>query len=111
VGAFGDILPGVPRAVDEVGGVGGRSMDETAASEIEKIRIRLGEIQSERQQLAESDDERRKELLDEEHKLQNRLTGLEDRLAEEDTGEAEEEAARQTDLTQTPNLPDSNDEP
>jgi predicted nuclease with TOPRIM domain len=86
-------------------------MDEAAASEIEKIRIRLGEIQAERQQVAESDDERRKKLLDEEHKLQNRLAGLEDRVAEEGTGAAEEEAARQTDLTQTPNLPDSSDEP
>jgi predicted nuclease with TOPRIM domain len=84
-------------------------MDEAVASEIEEIRTRLGEISDERKQLS-AEDARREELVDEEHKLQNRLSELEDRVADEDAGEAEKEAAAQTDLTRTPELPDSEDE-
>jgi predicted nuclease with TOPRIM domain len=84
-------------------------MDEVVASEIEEIRTRLGEIHDERKQLA-AEDARRDELVDEEHKLQNRLSELKDRVAQEEAGEAEKEAAEQTDLTRTPELPDSKDE-
>jgi predicted nuclease with TOPRIM domain len=86
-------------------------MDEAIASEIEDIRTRLSEISDEREHLSGDNHGRGKELLDEEHQLQNRLAELEDRVAEEDAGEAEKKAAAQTDLTQTPKLPDSDDEP
>jgi hypothetical protein len=82
-------------------------MDEAVASEIKDIRTRLVEIHDEREHLAENETARREELLDEEHKLENRLAELEDRLAEEDAGVAEKRAAAQTDLTGTPKLPDS----
>jgi predicted nuclease with TOPRIM domain len=89
----------------------GLPMDEELASEIEDICTRLVEIQEEREHLPENEAGRREELLDEEHKLENRLAELEDRLAEEDAGVAEKRAADQTDLTRTPKLPDSENQP
>lgn len=83
------------------------SMDEAVASEIEKIKTRLAAIGDEREHLSAEDTGRRKALVDEEHKLETRLVELEDRLAEEDTGDAEHQAAAQTDLTRTPKLPDT----
>lgn len=85
-------------------------MDEAVAVEIEDIRTRLDEIHEERERPSDDDRDRREELLDEEHKLQNRLAELEDRVAEEDAGAAEKEASEQTDLTETPTLPDSDSE-
>lgn len=86
-------------------------MDEVVASEIEDIRTRLVEINDEREHIPENETGRRDELLDEEHKLEIRLTELEDHLAEEDAGAAEKRAAAQTDLTRTPKLPDSERKP
>lgn len=84
-------------------------MDEAVASEIEDIRKRLIEIHDERSHLPEAETRRKELLLEEEHKLENRLVELEDRLADEDAGVAETQAAAQTDLTRTPDLPDSED--
>jgi predicted nucleic acid-binding Zn-ribbon protein len=80
-------------------------MDETLIAEIENIRTRLSEITDEREHLPDTADSRREELLEEEHRLESRLTTLEDEAAEEESGVAEEKASRQTDLTHAPKLP------
>lgn len=82
-------------------------MDEHAASEIVEIRRRLTEIDDEREHIPAGDTKRSEELLDEEHRLETRLAELEDHAVEGEAGEAEEEAAAQTDLTRTPKLPDT----
>lgn len=82
-------------------------MDEQAASEIREIRRRLTEIDDERGHIPAGDTKRSEELLDEEHRLETRLAELEDQAVEGEAGEAEEEAAAQTDLTRTPKLPDT----
>lgn len=81
-------------------------MDEKATEEIEEIRARLSEITDEREHLPDDADARREELLEEEHRLEARLTSLEDELAKETSGEAEEKAAKQTNLTEPPQLPE-----
>lgn len=81
-------------------------MGENVAAEIEKIRARLEEITDEREHRAEDSYSRHEELLEEEHRLEARLTSLEDTVAGKTSGEAEEEAARQTDLTRPPKLPE-----
>jgi len=86
-------------------------MNEALASEIEDIRTRLVEIHQEREHLPENEAGRREELLNEEHELENRLAELEDRLAQEDAGVAEKRVSDQTDLTRTPKLPDSENQP
>lgn len=84
-------------------------MNETLISEIEEIKARLGEIADEREHLPGESEERREELLAEEHRLENRLTVLEDEVVEKDSGEAEEEASKQTDLTRSPQLPEDSE--
>lgn len=81
-------------------------MNETLTSEIEEIRARLGAIADEREHLPDASGDRREELLAEEHKLETRLTVLEDEVVGKDSGEAQEEASRQTDLTRSPQLPE-----
>lgn len=82
-------------------------MDEVVASEIQEIRSRLSEIEDEREHIRAEDAKRLEELLDEEHSLVTRLAELEDQAVEDEPGEAEEEAAAQTDLTRPPKLPDN----
>ena len=84
-------------------------MNETLISEIEEIKARLGEIADEREHLPEESEERSEELLAEEHRLENRLTALEDEVVEKDSGEAQEEASKQTDLTRSPQLPEDSE--
>lgn len=84
-------------------------MNETLVSEIEEIKARLSEIADERKHLPEKSEDRREELLAEEHKLETRLTALEDEVVEQDSGEAQEEASKQTDLTRSPQLPEDPD--
>lgn len=81
-------------------------MDETLIEEIEDIRTRLSEITHERGHLPDAADARRQGLLEEEHRLEARLTTLEDEAAEEESGVAEEKASNQTDLTHAPKLPE-----
>lgn len=81
-------------------------MNETLISEIEEIKNRLGEIADEREHLPEAAEDRREALLSEEHKLESRLTVLEDEVVKEDSGEAQEEVSKQTDLTRSPQLPE-----
>lgn len=85
-------------------------MNETLIKEIEDIQTRLDEIADEREDLPEDADSRREELLDEEHRLEARLTDLEDEVVESDTGVAEEKVAAQTDITRSPKLPENPDE-
>lgn len=59
-------------------------MGENVAAEIEKIRARLEEITDEREHRAEDSYSRHEELLAEEHRLEARLTSLEDTVAGED---------------------------
>ena len=86
--------------------VGFPVMSETVISEIEDIKVRLGEIADEREHLPEESEDRREELLAEEHRLESRLTVLEDEVVEEDSGGAQEEASKQADLTRSPQLPE-----
>lgn len=81
-------------------------MDESVAAEIERIKTRLAAINDERELLSVQESRRREALIDEEHTLEARLADLKDRLAEEDAGDAEQQAAAQTDITRTPRLPD-----
>lgn len=85
-------------------------MEESLTSEIKEIRARLNDIADEREHLAGDADSRREELLEEEHRLETRLTNLEDTMAGETIGVAEEKAARQTDLTRSPKLPEDLEE-
>ncbi|HUG07948.1 MAG TPA: hypothetical protein VMP13_03460 [Acidimicrobiia bacterium] len=85
-------------------------MQETIARDIEEIHDRLAEIEDERINLDEGDETRREQLLREERRLELRLGEIEERVAD-DRGVAEEKAANQADLTRTPRLPDSHDEP
>jgi len=83
-------------------------MDATSiTTEIQEIRNRLSEIEGTRRGLAEDDFATKADLLDEEHTLEARLAELRELAAETDSGLAEEEAADQTDLTGTPELPES----
>lgn len=85
-------------------------MDDAVIAEIVDIRTRLGEIAEEREHLAGDSDSRSKELLEEEHRLEARLTELEDEVADSETGVAEEKAATHTDLTRSPKLPENPEE-
>jgi len=85
-------------------------MDEAVITEIDDIRTRLGEIAEEREHPSDDSDSQRSELLEEEHRLEARLTELEDEVADSDTGVAEEEAATHTDLTRSPKLPENPEE-
>lgn len=84
-------------------------MNETLISEIEEIQARLGEIADEREHLPEGSEDRREDLLAEEHRLETRLVLLENEVVEKDSGEAEEEASKQTDLTRSPQLPEDSE--
>lgn len=84
-------------------------MNETLISEIEEIQARLGEIADDREHLPEGSEERREDLLAEEHRLETRLALLEDEVVEKDSGEAQEEASKQTDLTRSPQLPEGSE--
>jgi hypothetical protein len=79
---------------------------ETIATQIEDIRNRLAEIQDERTAIPEDAFAARSALLDEEHELAARLAKLRDLAAEQGAGFAEKKAASQTDLTNSPDLPD-----
>lgn len=81
-------------------------MQDSIAREIKQIRDRLAEIEDERSHLDSADQTRQQELLAEERRLEVRLAEIEDDLSDE-RGEAEEKATRQTDLTRTPRLPES----
>lgn len=83
-------------------------MQEDIAQEIERLRIRLAEIEEERADTSE-DDPDREGLLREERPLEVRLGELEEQVAK-DRGEAEEKVASQTDLTKTPKLPEDGDQ-
>lgn len=85
-------------------------MEEELISDIEEIRARLDEITEEREHLPDDAVSRRDELQEEEHRLEARLTELEDTVSQETSGMAEEEAAGQTDLTRSPKLPDDREE-
>lgn len=85
-------------------------MDDAVAAQIEEIRTRLSEIAHERQHLDEHADSRRRDLLEEEHRLEAHLTQLEDEVVESESEVAEEKAATQTDLTRSPKLPEDPDE-
>jgi len=85
-------------------------MDDAVIAEIDDIRTRLGEIAEEREHPSDDSDSQRKELLEEEHRLEARLTELEDEVADSETGVAEEEAAAHTDLTRSPKLPETPEE-
>jgi hypothetical protein len=82
-------------------------MDESVAAEIERIKTRLVTITDERAHLPAEESARREALIDEEHELETRLAELKDQVAEEDAGEAEQQAASQIDITRTPRLPDT----
>ena len=82
-------------------------MDQSVIAKIEETRHRLAEIADRRRELPEDAFAERTDLLDEEHELEALLADLKDRASEELTGEAEEQAAAQTDLTRTPRLPDT----
>lgn len=81
-------------------------MDQRLPDEIKAIRERLNGIAEQRAQLSKDDFAGRASLLDEEHDLEAQLAELVDRAAKETEPEARGEAAAQTDLTQTPDLPD-----
>lgn len=82
-------------------------MDQTVIVKIEETRRRLVEIAERRGELPQDAFAERTDLLDEEHELEALLADLKDRASEEVNGEAEEQAAAQTDLTRTPRLPDA----
>ena len=82
-------------------------MNQTVIAKIEETRRRLAEIAERRRELPEDAFVERTDLLDEEHELEALLAELSDRASKEVTGEAEEQAAAQTDLTKTPHLPDT----
>jgi len=82
-------------------------MDQTVIVKIEETRRRLVEIAERRGELPQDAFAERTDLLDEEHELEALLADLKDRASEEEKGEAEEQAAAQTDLTRTPRLPDA----
>lgn len=84
-------------------------MNETLTSEIEEIQARLGEIADERERLPEESEERLAKLLIEEHRLETRLIVLGDEVVDRDSGEAREEASKQTDLTRSPQLPEDSE--
>ena len=81
-------------------------MNETLISEIVDIKARLVVIAEEREHLSEEPEDRREELLAEERRLETRLTALEDEVVETDSGEAQNQASKQTDLTRSPQLPE-----
>lgn len=81
-------------------------MRDGVVSEIEEIRKRLEEIVRERQHLLSEDIAGREVLIEEERRLEKRLAELEYLALGDDTGEAEATAAEQTDITQTPRLPE-----
>jgi uncharacterized protein (DUF3084 family) len=85
-------------------------MYDAVIAEIDDIRTRLGEIAEEREHLPDDSDSHGKELLEEEHRLEARLTELEDQVADSEKGGAEEEAATHTDLTRSPKLPENPEE-
>lgn len=82
-------------------------MSRNAIPEIERILGRLVKIGQERARLHPSATRGHQELLREEHRLQSRLTELQDRVSGKKSRSAEERAAAQTDLTRTPRLPES----
>ena len=82
-------------------------MDRRLPQEIKAIRDRLAEVERERTTLADSDFERRDELLDEEQDLEARLTHLVETAGSDRDGEAERTVAEHTDLTRSPRLPDA----
>lgn len=86
------------------------TMGESLNSEIEQIRARLDEIVVERDRFDNDADPRHGRLLEEEHRLEARLTRLEDEVSQTTSGEAEEKAARQTDLTRAPKLPEDTED-
>ena len=85
-------------------------MYDAVIAEIDDIRTRLGEIAEEREHLSDDSDSHGKELLEQEHRLEARLTELEDQVADSEKGGAEEEAATHTDLTRSPKLPENPEE-
>jgi phage shock protein A len=82
-------------------------MDESVAAELERIKTRLVTITDEREHVPAEESDSLEALSDEEHRLETRLAELKDQLVEEDAGDAEQQAASQTDITRTPRLPDT----
>lgn len=85
-------------------------MRETLIKEIDDIKKRLAEIADEREDLPTESETRSEQLLAEEHRLENRLTELEDQIVEEEKGVAAEEVSKQTDITKPPKLPEDPEE-
>jgi len=83
--------------------------DSSIADELERIRQRLIEIEKERQDLP-AEDETRKKLKNEEHRLETRLAELSDDSARSDEALAQKRAADQARLDHTPNLPEERSE-
>lgn len=81
---------------------------ETLADKIQRIRHRLAEIQTDRENAGADDFARRSDLLDEEHTLVARLRELQDEAADLGVGIAEKEAGEAGDYERVPGIRQDN---
>lgn len=79
---------------------------ETLASKIQRVRVRLAEIETEHSSLAPDDFSRKADLMDEAQTLEARLGELRDEAAREGVGIAEETVGRATDDERVPDVRD-----